>query len=234
MRHIERLPEPDILKEKHDEWQEKFEQTKKYNPKARPDSSKYGNPKIRKDLESCSYGKCFYCESMLSGSPKEIDHFIEVAIDPKQAYTWTNLYLSCSNCNDKADHNAIPVNTALDPCRDSDEEIQANITFEDEYICSQQNSQKGLNTIRKYHLRADLLDMKRGKWLRKIMKDIIDIQNRMRIEGRHLPTNDEQQRIKRYMQPDQPYSLMSKIYIETNFDYLLGNTEREEVDMTQP
>lgn len=29
MRHIERLPEPAILKQKHDEWQDKFEQAKK-------------------------------------------------------------------------------------------------------------------------------------------------------------------------------------------------------------
>lgn len=29
MRHIERLPEPAILKEKHDEWQEKFDKAKK-------------------------------------------------------------------------------------------------------------------------------------------------------------------------------------------------------------
>lgn len=90
-----------------------------------------------------------------------------------------------------------------------------------------------MNTIRKYHLRADLLDMKRGKWLQKIMKDIIDIQNWMRKKGRTLPTKDEQQRIKRYLQPDQPYSLMSKIYLETNFDYLLGNTECEEAGMTR-
>ena len=78
MRHIERLPEPAILKEKHDEWQEKFDKAKKKNSKARPDSSKYGNPKIRKNLEDSSYGKCFYCESKLSGASKEIDHFIEV------------------------------------------------------------------------------------------------------------------------------------------------------------
>ena len=102
MRHIERLPEPAILKEKHDEWQEKFDKAKKKNSKARPDSSKYGNPKIRKNLEDSSYGKCFYCESKLSGASKEIDHFIEVTINPKMAYTWANLYLSCSNCNDKA------------------------------------------------------------------------------------------------------------------------------------
>ena len=80
MRHIERLPEPAILKEKHDEWQEKFDKAKKKNSKARPDSSKYGNPKIRKNLEDSSYGKCFYCESKLSGASKEIDHFIEVTM----------------------------------------------------------------------------------------------------------------------------------------------------------
>lgn len=66
--------------------------------------------------------------------------------------------------------------------------------------------------------------MKRGKWLRHIMKDIIDIQNRMITDERSLPTKDEQQRIKRYMQPDQPYSLMSKVFLEKNFDHLLETT----------
>lgn len=36
MRHIERLPEPAILKEKHDEWQEKFDKAKKRIPKQDP------------------------------------------------------------------------------------------------------------------------------------------------------------------------------------------------------
>ena len=43
MRHIERLPIPKILDDKQEEWQKKFEEKLVSNPKARPDSSKYGH-----------------------------------------------------------------------------------------------------------------------------------------------------------------------------------------------
>ena len=92
MRHIKRLPAPDILVKKQDEWQTKFNEKRQKNASARPDSSKYGNPSIRKRLEDCSYRKCFYCEGTLNGEIKEIDHFIEVAVAPELAYTWDNLF----------------------------------------------------------------------------------------------------------------------------------------------
>lgn len=217
MRYIKRLPEPDILVQKRDEWQKKFEEKKAKNATARPDSSKYGNPSIRERLEMCSHRKCFYCESLLKGEPKEIDHFIEVAIAPELAYTWTNLYLSCSNCNDKVSHDVIPVDEVLDPCKSSDEEIRANITFEDECICSQPGSEKGLKTIQKFHLNTDLLDLKRGKWLRKIIKTAIEIQQCMIADKREKPTQEEKHKLLRYMQPDQPYSMMAEIFLRKKF-----------------
>lgn len=116
MRHIERVEEPIILAHKHKEWQEKYDAQRVAKPSVRPDSSKYGHQEIRNALYACSFGKCFYCESKLSGDMKEIDHFREVAIIPEQAYTWSNLYLSCNNCNNKINHKEIPVEEVLD-CR---------------------------------------------------------------------------------------------------------------------
>ena len=101
MRHIDRLPKPDILEKKQDEWLEKYLKKRESNPSARPDSSKYGNPSVKKCLHSCSFGKCFYCETKLNERSIEIDHFKEVHFFPELAYTWGNLYMSCSNCNDK-------------------------------------------------------------------------------------------------------------------------------------
>lgn len=71
MRHIDRLPEPQILADKHDEWQRKFYEKRENNPKARPDSTKYGHKDIREMLNSCSHYKCFYCEAALKGDLKE-------------------------------------------------------------------------------------------------------------------------------------------------------------------
>ena len=222
MRHIDRLPKPAILVEKEVEWQEKYEAKLAENPHARPDHSKYAHKQIKDTLYSMSYGKCFYCESKLSGGNKEVDHFVEVAIDPSKAYDWDNLYLACTNCNDKIDHNAIPVTDVLDPCKDSDEEIQRNITFVDELICAVPGSTKGLNTIKKYRLNTDLLDMKRGQWLRKLLKTVADIEAVMIDEGRKSVTDSEKKTLLRYMSPDQPYSLMSEVYLRTHFANLIA------------
>ena len=222
MRHIERLSEPAILKEKQAEWQEKYEAKLAVDSHARPDNSKYAHKEIKDTLYAMSYGKCFYCESKLSGGNKEVDHFVEVAIDHSKAYEWDNLYLSCTNCNDKIDHEAIPVTDALDPCSDSEEEIRNNITFVDELICAVPGSTKGLNTIKKYRLNTDLLDMKRGQWLRKLLKTVADIEAVMIDEGRKSVTDSEKKALLHYMSPDQPYSLMSEVYLRTRFANLIA------------
>lgn len=213
MRHIDRLPCPDILARKQAEWQRKYEEKLATHPQARPDSSKYAHKDVREQLWAMSHGKCFYCESPLTDTPKEVDHLVKVSVDASKAYEWGNLYLACPNCNDKAPANVIPVTAALDPCRDSDEEIQANITFEDEVIRAVPGSVKGLNTIQKYRLNTELLDSKRAKWLNRIAKVIINIQDNLIKEGRDRCTAEEMHRLQLFMQPDSPYSLMSTIYI---------------------
>lgn len=222
MRHIDRLPIPRILSEKQNEWQEKYEQKLVANERVRPDASKYGHKDIRKQLNSCSFNKCFYCESRLVGTPREIDHYVEVAIDPSGAFEWENLYLSCNNCNDKLDHNAVPVTEALDPCVDSDEEIQRHITFERECIRSQAGSEKGLNTIQKFRLDSDALDLKRSKWLNKLATIVIEIDNKMHEEKRTVHSFEEKDRICRFMQRDQPYSLMCEKYIRTYISWAVN------------
>ena len=213
MIHIDRLPCPGILANTQEEWQQKYEEKLKESPKARPDSSKYAHKDIRKQLWAMSHGKCFYCESPLVDTPKEVDHFIEVAADSSMAYEWRNLYLACQNCNDKLPHGAIPVSEVLDPCRDSDKEIRSNITYEDEVIRAIPGSPKGMKTIEKYRLNTELLDSKRAKWLNKIAKAIIDIQADQIKEGRTCCNEEEARRLQLFMQPDSPYSLMSTIYI---------------------
>ena len=56
----------------------------------------------------------------------------------------------------------IPVDSVLDPCSDSDEEIQQHITFVDELICAVDASENGLRAIKKGKLGTALMDMKRG------------------------------------------------------------------------
>lgn len=221
MRHLERLPKPRILAEKEAEWQDKYEEKLALNPKARPDNTKYAHKEIKDTLNAMSYGKCFYCETKLSSDIQEVDHFVEVAIDHSKAYDWENLYLACSNCNNKIDHRVIPVDSVLDPCSDSDEEIQRHITFVDELICAVDASEKGMRTIKKYKLGTELLNMKRGKWLRNLMKDVIGIDEKMRQEGRTETTEEERRYLRHFMSPDQPYSLMCEVFIKKNLASLI-------------
>lgn len=221
MRHIIRFATPDILVQKHDEWQAAFLEAYNNGKGKRPDHSKYAHQQIVETLNAMSFNKCFYCEGTLKGTTSEVDHFIEVADDPSLAFDWENLYLSCTNCNNKLPHHTIPVTDALDPCRDSDDVIQQNITFRDEIICAVPNSPKGLKTIQKYKLDTEQLDYKRSKWLNVINREAISIQQKMIEEHRTNATPEEKSKLLLFMQPDQPYSLMSEIYIKTNFKNLI-------------
>lgn len=214
MRHITRLAIPGILDRKHVEWQKNYDVKRAAKPGLRPDSTKYAHKDIRKQLMSMSHCKCFYCEGLLKDEPKEVDHYIEVAVDPSKAYEWTNLYMACTNCNDKVPHDSIPVTDALDPCTDSDDEIRANITFEKEVIRAIPDSAKGLKTITKFRLDTELLDAKRAKWLNKINEDIVRILTGMILEERKMLNENDMEKLRRYMQPDSRYSLMSEIYIK--------------------
>lgn len=216
MRHIDRLSEPDILAQKHDEWQAKFEAS----GKDRPDSSKYGHKSIREQLKSCSHNKCFYCECSLVEGGDEVDHYREVSEYPELAYAWENLYLACSSCNDKAKDSDIPVSSTLDPCRDSDDEIRKHITFEDEVIIPKSGSEKGDLTIKKFRLEKG--EQKRLRWLKGIFKVIMRVQKAMIADGRTTPTEDEREEILQYKSPYMPFSLMTEVYINKNWKELIG------------
>ncbi len=212
MIHIDRLPKPDILVRKEIEWTKKFINS----GKKRPDNSKYGHPEIRKHLNSMSYHKCFYCERKLTGVHKEIDHYIEVS-DPtgKQlAFDWDNLFLACDNCNDKFSNTSIPVSEALNPCIDTNEKIQENITFEDEIISAKNNSIIGLQTIKKFRLDTELLDMLRAKQLNWFNKVLIKILKKTNTEGGREINDTEKESLLRFTQKDHPFSLMFKIVLK--------------------
>lgn len=210
MRGLIRLPKPQILIDREDKWKDDFINS----GKARPDSSKYGHESIRSQLADTSFHKCFYCESKLKLEPKEVDHHIEVSIKKELAFAWTNLYLSCDNCNNKVNHDAIPIEAALDPCRNNDSEIQEHLTFDDEMITSIRGSEFGFKTIQKYRLGSELLDRRRSVQLRVFYKVLIEIQKKQISEGRKSLIQKELDLLNRFKQADQPYSLMFKIILD--------------------
>jgi uncharacterized protein (TIGR02646 family) len=213
MRSLERLPEPQILTEKKEIWKENLIAS----GKKRPDSSKYGHNSVRIQLNSMSYHKCFYCESKLKDKRKEIDHHIEVSVDKTLSFEWTNLYLSCDNCNGKIPHSSIPIEDTLDPCRNTEEEIKEHLTFNDEFIQPKNNSELGLLTIKKYRLDTELLDNRRLKHLKKLFKVLLEIRDKQRLEVRNQLNQDELNIINSFKRIDNSFSVMFEVILE-NYD----------------
>jgi hypothetical protein len=215
MRHISRLPEPDILRNKKPEWTQKFISS----GNKRPDSSKYAHRSVRDCLNAMSLHKCFYCERKLKGSPGEVDHYVEVAEKPELAFEWHNLYLACDHCNSKFPNRTIPNAETLDPCTDTDEEISRHLTFEDEIIRPNNNSTKGAQTIRKYKLDSQLQDHQRLQQLQFFNKILIEIQKNCMAEKRNQMNDAEITLLKRFQQADYPFSMMFRILLQKfNFD----------------
>lgn len=210
MRGITRLPEPQILNDRKLNWLNDFI----VSGKLRPDSSKYAHSQIKTQLNSMSFNKCFYCETKLKGMPKEIDHHVEISVNKTLAYEWSNLYLSCDSCNNKIPHSTIAINNALDPCVNTDVEIQSHLTFTDELIEPKNNSSLGLLTIQKYRLDSEVLDTRRLKSLKTFLKLLVEIQKNQVQEARDYLTLDETNAIYRFKNIDNSYSLMFTVLID--------------------
>jgi uncharacterized protein (TIGR02646 family) len=207
MKHIKRLSEPKILVQKKNEWTKKFIAS----GKKRPDNSKYGHQEIKAILFTMSHNKCYYCEGLLKGNQKEIDHFVEVSENKHLAFEWTNLFLSCDNCNDKIPNRNLSVNDVLNPCEDTDDEIEKHICFEGEQITFL--TDKGNNTIKKFRLSTERLDYLRMKQLQIFTEKLITIQQLMIQDGRKM-SETEKESLKHFAKTDGCYSLMFAKYLK--------------------
>lgn len=206
MRYVERLPEPEILTARKQQWTQQF----LASGKKRPDHSKYGNVSIRGTLDTMSFHKCFYCERKLKNIPQEIDHYVEVAEWPQGAFEWENLYLACEHCNNKFANLQIPNAQTLNPCIDSDEEIAEHLDFEDEFIRANRNSAKGYRTIQKYKLDSPVLDHVRLEQIKLFHQVLLRIKDSCIADGRKEMNDAEKNVLRRFAQKDYPFSLMFK------------------------
>ena len=213
MRYIKRLQIPDKLRDNQVKWQADFDAKRAIDPKARPVSSRYAHDTIKAKLMCMSHNKCFYCEGSVQDKPYDVDHYIEVAIDPSKAYDWNNLYIACKNCNYKEPHDSIAINEALNPCEDQDDEIRANVSFDKEMMFPINGSEKGEKTIKKFKLNSDTLVSLRRDWIIYIDSTLFDILGKMANEMRTKLNEDEIIRIRRFMDASSQFSLMSELRI---------------------
>lgn len=206
MRHIDKGCEPEYLTEHKEQWLKTFIES----GKPRPESHKYAHKKIVDALWRASYGKCFYCECSLDGKSKEVDHFIEVAERKDLAFDWDNLNLSCDQCNNKCPNKDIPVEKVLDPCKDSDEDIQNCITFDCHVMHEVNNSEKGRQTITKYDLNSREQRYRRSEFLSQFAKIIISLN----CNGVNSLTDNQKEILRSLTYPTKPYSYMMEVFLK--------------------
>ncbi len=211
---IRRLAEPSILAKKKDEWLQKFlAKRTPEKPRLGLDTSKYGHPKIREVLEAMSSRKCFYCEHKLLEERGQIDHYIEVAESPELAFEWTNLYLSCSDCNNKKlENRTLPVEDCLDPCHPAINPAD-HLTFDRQYIRPKNDSVRGAETIQKYRLDRDDLDHSRLKQLQQLYERLLRLYELKEEEKRKYLTGKEKEALNSFGQADHTFSLMFQVYL---------------------
>lgn len=146
MIHVPREGEPEVLRTNGPTWLRSYEAKRATKPSVRPPSSQYAHPSVKGALRAMSHGKCFYCEVKCEG---EVDHYVEVAERPDLAFTWTNLYLACSHCNDKAPNRSIANADCVDPC-DATCDPADHLELVDEVVRAK--TPRGAATIKKYRL----------------------------------------------------------------------------------
>jgi len=206
---VEREAEPEILSSKRVEWLEKFLAKRSNDSKARPDSSKYAHRDIKDALRRMSHGKCFYCEYRPDDGG-QVDHHVEVTEDPSFAFEWTNLYLSCSQCNQAKKSGRVDRSACIDPC-DPASAPDEHLTFTDEMIRPRHGSSRGRDTIRKYALDSQLLDLRRSRALRALEKARAVVRDRQIAEGGRSITQDEREILLSFGQAERPFSLMLRV-----------------------
>lgn len=146
---------------------------------------------------------------------------MEVSIDKSKAFEWSNLYLSTKECNDgRPTENDIPKDEVLNPCLDSDEEIQKHLTFDNERATPKDNSEKGRKTIMKFKLNSELLLFQRMKHLQGICNFVLSLYKIRQEESRSDFTEKEKVAIKAFANNDNAFSLMSEMYLRNQLPWL--------------
>lgn len=97
---LEKLEEPELLKEKKEEWLKEYLTACQSNSLTNTIQCRYKEKPIKAHIKKETFGKCAYCETkILSSSHGDVEHILPKSKFSKLIFTWTNLTLACSVCN---------------------------------------------------------------------------------------------------------------------------------------
>ncbi|WP_411553352.1 HNH endonuclease [Paenibacillus lautus] len=101
MRSLTKGNKPDILQEKEDQWTKDLLDYVNRGEKI-PDSigGRYRHANIKDALLVETYNKCVYCESKVTHiSHGDIEHIVPKSVFREKTFTWENLTIGCTKCN---------------------------------------------------------------------------------------------------------------------------------------
>lgn len=106
---IQKLAEPDVLKNNAKGWLQDLKDAIVLGDKKLIDSRKarYNHKEIKAAAKQETHGKCAYCECNVTAvSHGDIEHIFPKSLDIERTFEWENLGFSCQICNqNKSDTN---------------------------------------------------------------------------------------------------------------------------------
>jgi uncharacterized protein (TIGR02646 family) len=216
------------------------------------DSAIYADASVKQSLIAAQHGKCCFCERLI-GTDGDVEHF-----RPKQAYRqtvkerlqrpgyywlayeWSNLYLSCSPCNQRHKQNLFPLQNPAERATDHKQNLsreqpllidperedpEALLGFRGEIAFAIDDNLKGRTTIELLKLNQRLLPEARLQRLQLLR----ELQQVMQLALRQ-PDNLELQQLakeaedylEKAVQPEAEFSAAAKQAIQTEFEFVIG------------
>lgn len=210
---LSKLNEPQILIDNKQAWTSEYLQLLgsssdiPYSVKYR-----YRNPEIKEQIVKETHNKCAYCESKLSHvCPGDVEHILPKAKDarPDLYVEWTNLTLSCEECNRtrKKDYYN-PDDPLLNPYVDNPEE---HLLAEGPLIIHRPNDRKGEITEKVLEInRTELLERRIDR-----IKNLVNLADKWKAETNVTLKKIFEKELKKEADPDKEYSFIVKGYLNS-------------------
>lgn len=112
MRTVTKGPVPPVLEANATTWTAEFIA----NKTSAALRYRYRHPEIKAALVAETYGKCVYCESKIGhNTPGDVEHKVPSSVDESKHFDWSNLTISCAECNRRKNNYFDTIKPFLDP-----------------------------------------------------------------------------------------------------------------------
>jgi hypothetical protein len=151
---LSKHPEPDILSANQAQWTAEFLAARSASTVTETIRYRYRHQDIKATLRAEAFEKCVYCETKIPVG--ETDHINPVFHCPGEICAWTNLALTCKECNTNKGSYYSPTEPLINPFAD---DPSAHLLVFGPLIMARAGDDKGLRTVNTLKLaRRDLIE----------------------------------------------------------------------------